>query len=128
MLVNATSVGAAPDIGASLWPLDVAVPAGITVVDLVANPAETALVRHARACGAMAEGGLEMLVRQAAASFELWTAVAAPVDAMRRAAEAWSATASTTTAATVSTAPTTSTAAPATAAPPPEPRASRNGA
>ncbi|MEO8084262.1 MAG: shikimate dehydrogenase [Ardenticatenales bacterium] len=113
VLVNATSVGAAPDVGACLWPLDVAVPAGVTVVDLVANPAETALVRHARASGATAEGGMEMLVRQAAASFELWTGIAAPVDVMRRAAETWAAVVAVAAAA---------------ATPSPEPRASRNGA
>ncbi|MFN8422387.1 MAG: shikimate dehydrogenase [Anaerolineae bacterium] len=129
VLVNATSVGAAPDVGASLWPLDVAVPAGITVVDLVANPAETALVRHARASGAAAEGGLEMLVRQAAAAFELWTGVAAPVDVMRRAAEDWAATTTTTTTVSTKTTSTTSTpaAGPTTLASSTKPRASRNG-
>jgi len=90
LLVNATSIGAAPDVGASPWPLPIPLPEGVTVVDLVAHPAETAFVRHARESGARAEGGLAMLVHQAAAAFTLWTGVDAPVDVMRRAAEAWS--------------------------------------
>lgn len=93
LLVNATSIGAAPDVDASPWPRDVALPQGVTVVDLVAHPAETALVRHARACGVAAEGGLTMLVGQAAAAFTLWTGVDAPLEAMRQAAVGWSMTA-----------------------------------
>lgn len=46
---------------------------------------ETATGRAARAGGASVVGGLEVLVAQGAASFELWTGIPAPVDAMRRA-------------------------------------------
>jgi shikimate dehydrogenase len=46
---------------------------------------ETATARAARAEGASVVGGLEVLVAQGAASFELWTGLPAPVDAMRRA-------------------------------------------
>ncbi len=46
---------------------------------------ETATARAARAAGARVVTGLEALVAQGAASFELWTGVAAPVEAMRRA-------------------------------------------
>ena len=58
-----------------------------TVVDLAYYPdgRETALVAAARAAGAEVVDGLEALVRQGAASFELWTGMAAPVDAMRAA-------------------------------------------
>jgi shikimate dehydrogenase len=46
----------------------------------------TALVEAARAAGSrLVVDGLEALVRQGAASFELWTGVAAPVGAMRAA-------------------------------------------
>jgi shikimate dehydrogenase len=90
LVVNATSIGASPDVGASPWPLPIPVPAGVTVIDLVAHPAETAFVRHARTCGATAEGGLGMLVHQAAAAFTLWTGVDAPLHVMRQAAEGWS--------------------------------------
>jgi shikimate dehydrogenase len=61
--------------------------AGQTVVDLAygTNGAETALVAAARAAGCTVIDGLEALVRQGARSFELWTALPAPVDVMRRA-------------------------------------------
>jgi shikimate dehydrogenase len=60
---------------------------GQTVVDLAYYPdrRETALVVAARAAGAEIVDGLEALVRQGAASFELWTGEPAPVDAMRAA-------------------------------------------
>jgi shikimate dehydrogenase len=61
--------------------------AGQTVVDLAYYPdgRETALVEAARRAGCEVVDGLEALVRQGAASFELWTGVSAPVDAMRAA-------------------------------------------
>jgi shikimate dehydrogenase len=59
--------------------------AGQTVVDLAYGPEETALVRAARAAGCEVVDGLEALVRQGAASFELWTGMPAPVDVMRAA-------------------------------------------
>jgi shikimate dehydrogenase len=56
---------------------------GQTLVDLPYP--ETATARAARAARARVVSGLEVLVAQGAASFELWTGVAAPVDAMRAA-------------------------------------------
>ena len=57
--------------------------AGQTLVDLPYP--ESATAAAARAAGARAIGGLEVLVAQGAAAFELWTGVPAPVDVMRRA-------------------------------------------
>jgi shikimate dehydrogenase len=57
------------------------------VVDLAYRPdgTPTALVAAARTAGCrLVIDGYEALVRQGAASFELWTGVAAPVDVMRR--------------------------------------------
>jgi shikimate dehydrogenase len=45
----------------------------------------TATAAAARAAGATVVSGLDVLVAQGAASFELWTGMPAPVDAMRRA-------------------------------------------
>jgi shikimate dehydrogenase len=56
---------------------------GQTLVDLPYP--ETATASAARARGASVINGLEVLVAQGAASFELWTGTAAPVDAMRAA-------------------------------------------
>jgi shikimate dehydrogenase len=58
------------------------------VVDLPYNPdgSDTALVAAARAAGCkVIVDGYEALVRQGAASFELWTGLPAPVEAMRSA-------------------------------------------
>jgi shikimate dehydrogenase len=52
-----------------------------TLVDLPYP--ETATARAARAAGANVVTGLEVLVAQGAASFELWTGLPAPIDAMR---------------------------------------------
>lgn len=57
--------------------------AGQTLIDLPYP--ETATGAAARAAGATVIGGLEVLVAQGAASFELWTGSPAPVDAMRAA-------------------------------------------
>ena len=43
------------------------------VYDLIYNPADTRLLREARAAGCETLGGLEMLVAQAGLQFELWT-------------------------------------------------------
>jgi len=84
MLVNTTPVGTWPDVDAS--PLPPASVRGALVYDLVYNPSDTALMRHARAGGARTIGGLEMLVGQACRQFEWWTGRAAPRSAMRQAA------------------------------------------
>ncbi len=57
--------------------------AGQTLIDLPYP--RTATAEAAAAAGARVLDGLEMLVAQGAASFELWTGVSAPVDVMRRA-------------------------------------------
>jgi shikimate dehydrogenase len=64
--------------------------AGQTVVDLAyaADGGETALVAAARAAGCEVVDGPEALVRQGARSFELWTGLAAPLEAMRAAVRA----------------------------------------
>jgi shikimate dehydrogenase len=61
----------------------VEVGSGQTLVDLPYP--ETATARAAAAAGARVVTGLDVLVAQGAASFELWTGQAAPVDVMRRA-------------------------------------------
>ena len=84
LLINATPIGTASD--------ETPVPAGqlrpdLAVLDLVYRPSPTRLVRDARAAGARARDGAGVLLRQAVASFELWTGRGAPVDVMRAALE-----------------------------------------
>jgi len=73
LVVNATS--ARDEVLVELGP-------GQTLVDLPYP--ETATARAAEVAGARVVGGLEALVAQGAAAFELWTGVSAPVEVMRR--------------------------------------------
>lgn len=89
LVVNCTPIGLRGSGSENDAPFDVAVLAAqATVVDLIANPVESALVRAAKQRGLVAVGGLPMLVYQGAASFELWTRQEAPIDTMFEAAEA----------------------------------------
>lgn len=85
LAVNTTPVGTWPEVDASPVPAG-ALEAAVTY-DLVYNPADTRLLRDARAAGSRTIGGLEMLVHQAVLQFEWWTGCEAPVDVMRGAAE-----------------------------------------
>jgi len=85
LLVNATPIGMSPKTENSIWPNDAPIPAQLTLFDLVYSPPRTRLLEQARASGARAIGGLEMLVRQGALAFELWTGKPAPADIMRSA-------------------------------------------
>ena len=60
--------------------------AGQTLVDLPYP--ETATAAAARHAGARVVTGLDVLVAQGAASFELWTGIPAPIDVMRAVVEA----------------------------------------
>ena len=85
VLINATSVGMHPEANQSIvmsrW-----LKSDLTVLDIVYNPVETKLARDAKAAGAKVISGVEMLIYQGAASFEIWTGHSAPIDVMRRAA------------------------------------------
>jgi shikimate dehydrogenase len=56
------------------------------VVDLVYRAGGTELLRQAERRGCRCVDGLEILVRQGARSFQIWTGRSAPLDVMRRAA------------------------------------------
>lgn len=58
----------------------------VTVFDTVYNPMETLLIREAKKRGCRVVYGIEMLVHQGAKSFEIWTGMKPPVEAMREAA------------------------------------------
>lgn len=81
LLVNSTSVGLTSSIKEPAIPVD-NLGSNHVVVDLVYGSGPTALVREARVRGATAIDGKEMLVMQAAGSYELWTGRRAPVDVM----------------------------------------------
>ena len=81
LVVNATPLG----IHGEELPLPALHP-DIVVVDLLYRPSSTPLLVTARAAGAVALGGLGLLLHQAALSFELWTGTAPPLEVMSAAA------------------------------------------
>jgi shikimate dehydrogenase len=86
LLVNATPVGEWPDVEACPLPDGIPLHPSLTVFDLVYRPRVTSLLARARTSGCRSVEGVEMLVSQGAASFEVWTGLPAPVGVMRRAA------------------------------------------
>ena len=71
ILVNATPLGTYPDTAAA--PVDLRdFPACQGVLDLVYNPARTALIQQAEALGVPCQGGLYMLVEQARCSAKVF--------------------------------------------------------
>jgi shikimate dehydrogenase len=90
VIVQATSAGmlggppGEPVARAVPWTL---VRPGAVAYDVVYNPAVTPFLLEASSRGHPALGGLGMLVRQAAASLQLWTGETPPLDVMREAAE-----------------------------------------
>ena len=53
------------------------------VFDVIYNPEETLLLKKAKAVGCQTANGLNMLLYQGAASFELWTGCEMPVDIIK---------------------------------------------
>ena len=72
VVVQTTPVGMHPDTEQSLITPEFLEPDQI-IYDVLYNPEETALLRHARARRCSVVGGLGMLVHQGLASFRLWT-------------------------------------------------------
>ncbi len=85
VLINATSVGMNPAANQSIVPPQL-LRSDLTVMDIVYNPVETKLAKNAKAAGAKVISGVEMLIYQGAASFEIWTGHSAPIKVMRKAA------------------------------------------
>lgn len=87
LVINATSLGLDP---ADPLPLDesrFALKQAGAVYDMVYRPAETPLLKAAKAAGCRTANGLGMLLHQGAAALEIWSGRPAPVAVMRRALE-----------------------------------------
>ena len=85
LLVNTTPVGMSPYTEAS--PVDAKLMAKLKekaiAYDLIYTPNPTQFLRLARAQGAIAIDGLEMLVQQGVSALEIWLQQPVPVDVMR---------------------------------------------
>lgn len=87
LALNATSLGLKP---ADPLPFDEAkfgIKQARAVYDMIYRPAQTPLLKLARAAGCRVANGVGMLLYQGVKALELWTGKAAPVDVMRRALE-----------------------------------------
>ncbi|MBW1649679.1 MAG: shikimate dehydrogenase [Deltaproteobacteria bacterium] len=60
----------------------------IIVMDIIYNPLKTKLLKYAEEKGCKTINGVSMLVYQAALQFELFVGIQAPIDIMKKAAEA----------------------------------------
>ena len=85
VLINATSIGMKPNVNETpvnpKW-----LRTNLAVMDIVYNPLETKLAKIAKEAGAKVVSGVEMLIYQGAASFEIWTGKSAPIQVMRKTA------------------------------------------
>ena len=86
LVINATALGMHPRDDVSPLADPSCLHERMLVADIVYNPLETVLMRQAAAAGASAINGLGMLAWQGARSFEIWTGVEPPVEAMIAAA------------------------------------------
>lgn len=83
LLVNASSVGMAPNTDASLIEDPSYFHHGLIVYDAIYNPRETKLLRLAREAGCETCNGLYMLLYQGAEAFRIWTGKEMPVDLIK---------------------------------------------
>jgi shikimate dehydrogenase len=83
LVVNATSAELHDSVKETALPVDIFTRKQM-VFDVVYGPRATRFLRSARLQGAATTDGVEMLVQQAALSFELWTGLPAPIDLMRQ--------------------------------------------
>jgi shikimate dehydrogenase len=72
LVVNATPLGMAPQVAGSPPVPFEHLSKDCVLVDLVYNPTETAFLRKGREYGLDGRGGLDMLHRQAEASWKIW--------------------------------------------------------
>jgi shikimate dehydrogenase len=87
LVINATSLGLKPHDVSPLDEKQFSLRQASAVYDMIYRPAETALLKAAKAAGCKTANGLGMLLHQGAKAFEIWTGKPAPLDVMRHALE-----------------------------------------
>lgn len=80
LLINATNIGMAPKTDQMPLPNEGLLRKDLPVFDVIYHPGETKLLKAAKATGAKAVNGLDMLLYQGAAAFNLWTGKEMPVE------------------------------------------------
>ena len=85
LLLNATSLGLKPDDAMPVDGSGFSLSQAGAVYDMIYRPAETPLLRAAKAAECRTANGLGMLLYQGAKALEIWTGRPAPVEVMRQA-------------------------------------------
>jgi shikimate dehydrogenase len=85
LILNATSLGLNPGDALPFDQKQFSLKHTRAVYDMIYRPAETKLLKAAKAAGCRTGNGLGMLLHQGAAAFEIWTGKRAPLEVMRRA-------------------------------------------
>lgn len=83
ILINATSVGMAPNVDTSIITDTSLFRPDLIVSDVIYNPQETKLLREAREAGCRTFNGMYMLLYQGAEAFKLWTGEEMPVEEIK---------------------------------------------
>jgi len=83
VIINTTSVGMHPHINESPIPTE-GIRNGQIIMDIVYAPYETEFLRQGKNRGATILHGIEMLLFQGTAQFELYTGIPAPIEVMRK--------------------------------------------
>ena len=83
LVLNATSLGLKPGEGSPLDERQFPLRQARSVYDMIYRPAETPLLKSAKAAGCRTANGVGMLLHQGARALELWTGQGAPVKIMR---------------------------------------------
>ncbi len=83
LLVNATSVGMAPNTEQSIINDTSMFHKELIVSDVIYNPRETTFLRLAKEAGCKTQNGLYMLLYQGAEAFKLWTGKEMPVELIK---------------------------------------------
>ena len=84
-MLNSTSLGLKPGDGSPLDEAKFPLRRARAVYDMIYRPAETPLLRDAKAAGCKVANGLGMLLYQGVKALEIWTGQPAPVELMRAA-------------------------------------------
>lgn len=84
LVINATPVGMYPNENDSIATSPDVFSKGQVVFDLVYNPQKTLLIQTATKSGAKGLNGLNVLINQAAKSFELWTGIDFPKEDVQK--------------------------------------------
>ena len=84
ILLNATSVGMAPNTEASIITDRNLFREDLIVSDVIYNPRETKFLKLAREAGCRTFNGMYMLLYQGAEAFRIWTGVDMPVEHIKR--------------------------------------------